>query len=281
VRPTSWRHCEGRTAPRGGAFQGLAPGRLSPDADGDKRSSVFSSKPAARKAAITFVAGAALLAGATAAVLTQAPPRVVLIGAPGVKALSRIGASGVYFTTGGGRICQQGEVLPRGVSAIRLSIWAFFGTPVNVTVYESSGRAIAEGSRNASWTSDSVTVPVKPLARTTPGVTLCFRFGPNSEPLEVLGPHTPPAQAAAVWAGGPGAERSRPSLIPGRVTVEYLAPGSGSWYSRILSTARRLGLGRAFSGTWIALLVAALMAGVCALAVGLALRDLSGGSEPS
>jgi hypothetical protein len=36
-----------------------------------------------------------------------------------------------------------------------------------------------------------------------------------------------------------------------------------------------MGLGRAFSGTWIALLIAAMVAAVGVLAGGLALRELS------
>lgn len=62
--------------------------------------------------------------------------------------------------------------------------------------------------------------------------------------------------------------------LGGRVGVEYLAAGRGSWWSRLSSVAAHLGLGRAYSGAWIALLVAALMAAVGVLAVRLTAREL-------
>jgi hypothetical protein len=63
--------------------------------------------------------------------------------------------------------------------------------------------------------------------------------------------------------------------LPGRIDIEYLGSGQGSWWSRLLPVARHMGLGRAFSGTWIVLLVAAMVAAVGALAGRLVLRELS------
>ena len=37
--------------------------------------------------------------------------------------------------------------------------------------------------------------------------------------------------------------------------IEYLAAGQGSWWSRLVAVSRRLGLGHALTGTWVALLV--------------------------
>ncbi len=280
MRTESRRHLE-EGAPCQQAVSRLSEhDRLSFGANGDRRSSVFARNLAVRSAAIVFAVGAVLLVGITAAVLSQAPPRLVLIGKPGERAINARGASALYLTTGSPLVCQQGEVLPSHVSAIRLSVWGFFGTPVHVTAYDGS-RLLTEGRRGAAWTSDSVTVPVKPIAHTTSGVTLCFALGPNSEPIDILGPRTSRRLAAAIWRTNPSTagEATPPGLLRGRVAVEYLAAGSGSWWSRILATARHLGLGRAFSGTWIALVVAALMAATCALAVGLTLRELSRQSE--
>jgi hypothetical protein len=100
-------------------------------------------------------------------------------------------------------------------------------------------------------------------------------IAPNSEPMDVLGLPTTKSQLAAFateWA--PGQPKGAPKALPGRLGIEYLAPSHGSWWSRLLSVARHFGLGRAYSGTWIALLVAALMAAVVVLAVRLSLREL-------
>jgi hypothetical protein len=224
----------------------------------------------------TFAAGTALMAVVAGLALTQAPPRLVRIGAPGTKAIGPDGASVVAHTASDYTICQAGEVLPRGIAAIRLSIWAFYGAPLHVMAYRGT-QIVAEGSRGANWTGDSVTVPVRAPDHTIGDVRLCVAIGPNSEALQLLGASTPAPQAAASLASDVSAADASARdehTLGGRLTVEYLAPGNGSWWSRVLSVARHMGLGRAYSGTWIALLIAALMATVAALAVRLTLREL-------
>lgn len=231
----------------------------------------------ARRAVVaTFAVGLAIGAVAAALALTQAPPRVVKIGAPGRKALGVNGGLIIGRVIGDGTICQAGEVLPAGISAIRLSIWAFFGAHVRVMAYRGS-QLLTEGSRSASWTGDSVTVPVRALAHSASDVRICIAIGPNQEPLEVLGNHTKPQQAAVKLAAhvspaDPVAKGEQRAY--GRLAIEYLAPGDGSWWARVLAVARHMGLGRAYAGTWIALLVAALMLAVGALAMRLTLREL-------
>ena len=224
-----------------------------------------------RSAVAVFVAGAAVLAAVVAVTLAQAPPRVVRIGAPGAKAVGPEGVSGIAIVAGDAYICQGGEVLPRGVTAIRVSLWAFFGAPVRVAVFQGS-RLLTRGARGANWTTDSVTVPVAPLAYTATGVKVCTAVGPNGQPLQVLGPTVRQGQATISLNES---STSRRNGLGGRLAIEYLAPAQGSWWSRILSVARHLGLGRPFSGTWIALFVAALMAGATVLTVRLTLRELS------
>ncbi len=92
-------------------------------------------------------------------------------------------------------VCQPGEALPAGVSGIRLALWAFYGANVHVRVYKGS-QVLTAGSRGADWTSDSVTVPVRPLDHSSSGVTLCFGIGPNSQPISLLGVAAPPSVAA-------------------------------------------------------------------------------------
>lgn len=231
---------------------------------------------ATRLAAATFAVGFVAIAAAVALVLTQAPPRLLRIGYPGVKAIGPTGATLRGEGAGSFTLCQVGESLPAGASAIRVSLWGFYGAPVHVAAFK-DGRPLTQGRRDAAWTSDSVTVPVRPVARPSSEVKLCVALGPNSQPIMVLGPPERGLQSAVLSESiAPSANitaRHRRAL-GGRVVVEYLASGRRSWWSRLTAVAHHLGLGRTLSGSWIALLVAAMMAAACALAVRLALREL-------
>jgi hypothetical protein len=214
---------------------------------------------------VTLALGIALLAAVGALVLTRSPPRVL--------AGSASSTNGILTALSGDiSVCQAGEALPAHVSAVRLSMWAFVGWPMHVAAY-SGPRLLTEGRRDADWTSDSVTVPVKPLDHATSNVVLCFSIGPNSEPALILGTRTPERDAAAVLAGIQPSSAFK-GRLPGRLGIEYLTSGQGTWWSRAEEVARRMGLGRSFSGTWIALLVAALMAAVGVLALRLTLREI-------
>lgn len=209
------------------------------------------------KAAVTLGVGLALLAITGALVLTRSPPRVLRAG-PQQGAL-------VAVTNANVSACQTGEALPADASAVRLAIWAFFGTSIHVAVYSGS-HVLTEGSRGPDWTGSTVTVPVRPLHRAVSPVKVCFRAGPNSEALYFMGAETPPASAAISTNGQP---------LAGRVNIEYLTAGQGSWWSRILQVSRHMGLGHALTGTWVVLLIFALMAAAGALAVRLVLRELT------
>jgi hypothetical protein len=228
-----------------------------------------------RKVTVTFAVGIALLVLAIAVTLTRAPPHVVR--AVGQEYVGRGEHQPIDFTVGDIAICQEGEVLPASVSGIRLSMRAIYGARVQVVVYGGS-RVLAEGRRGADWTGQSVTVPVEPLDRASSDVKLCFAVGPNSEPVAVLGAAAPKREVATFVMSRkirPAAATTIDAVpLGGRVGVEYLAAGHGSWWSRLSSVAGHMGLGRAYSGAWIALLVAALMAGVGVLAVRLTAREL-------
>ena len=172
---------------------------------------VTKSSRAVRDVKLTLVAGALLLAVAVALTLTHSPPRVVRVGAGDAN---RLGA-----TIGEVEGCQANEVLPAGVSAIRLAFVAYYGARVHVTV-SSGSRIITEGRRGPEWTGTSVTVPVRPLATATSHVELCFYVGPNSEPIFFLGSPAPAREAGELRPGGP---------LSGKVGVEYLSAGRGSW----------------------------------------------------
>ena len=212
---------------------------------------------AVRVVRVTIVVGLALLAGVCAYALTRSPSQVVRSG-PKVEGL-------VGLTPADSEFCQAGELLPADVSAIRMSLAAYFGAQLRLTAVSSSG-LIAEGRRGPEWTGTSVTIPVKPLRHATSPVTLCVDIAPSSEPIYVFGTPTAPQEAATASVG------NQPT---GRIDVEYLSAGQGSWWSRISTVANHMGLGRVFSGTWIVLLIAAMVAAVGVLAIRLTLRELS------
>jgi hypothetical protein len=227
-----------------------------------------------RKVAITLAVGVVLLGAASAVALTRSPPRVARVGVPTGDARD-VPLGGKIL--GDITICQPGEALPAGVSGIRIGMWAFYGAKMHVRVYSGS-RILTEGSRGPNWTSDSVTVPVKPVDHQTSGVTVCIGVGPNNQPLLLLGAETPPRESASATQGvsspTPAAAAASHALLGGKIGVEYLTAGQGSWWSRVSSMVEHMGLGRSYSGAWIAFLLAALMAAVGVLAIRLTLREL-------
>jgi hypothetical protein len=160
--------------------------------------------------------------------------------------------------------CQGSEQLPAGTSAIRLGLKSTIGPRVNLTVL-SSTRALTSGVTGSGWTGASVTVRVKPVRQANAPVRICFRLGRTVESVTILGVKTSPV-LAATGSGG--------QVLPGRFKVEYLRAASSSWWSQASAVARRLGLGRVPSGTWVALLVMALMGAVVAGAAWLTLEQL-------
>jgi hypothetical protein len=209
-----------------------------------------------RRGRVALVLGLALMMVVAARTLTRAPPRVVRVA---VRSEESLGT-----TTGTPTVCQANEALPSGVSAIRLGLEASFGPRLLVRISKGS-QTLTSGSRAAGWTDSSVTTPVKPLDHEASNVKLCLYVPANSGRLQFYG-----ASAAA----GNTAVEATGHAFPGRISVEYLASGHGSWWSRALSVARHIGVGHAVSGTWVALLVVALLAAVFALTIGLAWREL-------
>jgi hypothetical protein len=227
-------------------------------------------------AKITIALGVVLLAVVGAVTLSDAPPRVVR--SVGRELVGRGENEPIGFTTSHLVVCQTNETLPAGVVGVRLWMRAFYGTPVHLALYQGS-QILATGVHSAAWTGQSVTVPVTPLPHEVSNVVLCFAIGPNSEPVTILGAEAP-ARLRAVSARSknlsePGVGVTEGEPLAGRIEVEYLAAGNGSWWSRMVAVARRMGLGRAITGTWIALLAAALMAATATLAIRHALRELS------
>jgi hypothetical protein len=212
-----------------------------------------------RAARIALVAGLALLALGICLTLLHAPLTVAATNKPH----RLVEEEQLSSTRSGAKYCQSGETLPRGTSAIRIELSASLGPQVSLQV-SADGHTIARGEADSGWTGWVVTVPVEPLAYSVPDVTMCASFRVVHETLVLLGKRTPAAVAAR--------DDGRP--LPGRMSVEYLRPGTRSWASLATSVARNMGFGRAWAGTWIVFLVLALLAMIVVLASSFVLIEL-------
>jgi hypothetical protein len=204
---------------------------------------------------VALACGLALIALALALTLSHTPLTLVRKSSPATQTL----VSSYQSAQG----CQAQETLPRGITAIRVSLTASLGPSVTVKVLSGS-RVLTSGSDPPGWAGASVTVPVKPLSYAVSPVKVCF--GVTSVNGKVLLRGEPSAPAVAV--------KSEEGALPGRMNVEYMRPGRSSWWSRISSVARRLGLGRAAAGEWNALLVLVLMLTFITLSSWLVLKEL-------
>jgi hypothetical protein len=212
-----------------------------------------------RDVKIALILALALVAIALAGVLSGSPPAVTRAKAPMAD------ANTVGRLTGGDEVCQGGEVVPRGTTAMRVWLEAVVGPPLTLTA-RSGSRVLTSGARGAGWSTGSVTIPVRPLARTRSDVTVCVGVGQAREPVRVRGIAGPPRYAAYDAGHEP---------LAGRVLIEYLRPGGRSWWSLARSVVRRMGLGHALGGAWVALLALAIVAAMVAAASWLVLRELA------
>jgi hypothetical protein len=194
-----------------------------------------------RSVRIALICGLTLVAVAVGLTLTRSPATVIATNGIGEEAE-------IAGTTRSARACQTGETIPAGTTAIRLALLAEIGPRVAVTI-TADDIAIAHGIRGSGWTSASVTVPVAHVARRTPDATVCFTLGRPLEAVEMAGRKTPAAIAATAGR----------QELPGRVAIEYMRTGSTSWLSLIPVIARRMGVGHAWPGTWIAFALLAAM----------------------
>ena len=206
-----------------------------------------------------LAAGLTLLALGIAARLSSS--LLVLAGTNSVVPEARVAVS----RRGHVSFCQGGEVLPADTSAVRLGMVVNIGPMVTVTA-RSGSLIVARGTRSAGWTGAVVTVPIGRVPHTVSHMTLCIAIARSVEPIELTG-GVAPAPA--------GREPSA------KVAVEYLRPGTRSWWSSAVSIAERLGLGRAPRGRWVALIPIALMVAATLLTSWLVLTQLGWGSPAS
>ncbi|HEX5852605.1 MAG TPA: hypothetical protein VFY36_05890 [Solirubrobacteraceae bacterium] len=196
---------------------------------------------------------AGLVATAVALVMVLSRPPLVVAGSNNVAANFAI-----TFTQGNERACQPGGTVPRGTEAIRVSLSPNIGPRVALRL-TSGSTVLTEGTRAAGWGVDeTVTVPVKRVARTATDTRVCTTIGPTVEGVQVNGETVREPSGRSTY----------------RLRMEYLRPGDGSWLSRASSIASRMGLAHAPTGAWPAYLAIVAMIAVCVIASRLVLREL-------
>lgn len=153
--------------------------------------------------------------------------------------------------------CQGGETLPARVTAIRLSLDTVLGPAIKLRALQGK-RLLTTGERGAGWTAADVTVPVKPLTASAPGVSVCFSFVAKNESVNLVG-----QQLASS-----GTTRRNAGFIK----IEYLRPGHTAWWSRISAIRDHMAFGHAWSGGWLAPALALAMAAIVAIVARSAIR---------
>jgi hypothetical protein len=137
---------------------------------------------------VVLAGGLALVAIAVGVVLSGSPLIVAQTNGtpanePLLEARSAVGA------------CQDEEVLPAHISAIRLTLVSAAGPRVSVAAL--SGRQmLTSGVAGSGWTSGAVTIPVRPVPREVAGARICFDLGPTVESVTVGGSKASAANAA-------------------------------------------------------------------------------------
>ncbi len=178
--------------------------------------------------------GLVLLAGGIAALMSDSATRRA--GANLVRGNEELTAS----TGNGGRLCQDGELLPKDTAAIRLSLSADARTgPALALTARRGGELLTRGSRAAGWSGRSIAIPVQRVAETVDDVRVCVRLGRNGAVLLHGAVFESGSPAGATLDGGP---------VGGQLRIEYLRSGRESWWSYAPTVLHRLGLGRGWTG---------------------------------
>lgn len=211
------------------------------------------------RVASTILLGAALILGVLVVVLLRVPDKVI-------STNSTVITEEVSPLRPSATVCQGGELIPASTAAIRMSLGAIAhpGPAISVTISR-GGQIVSEGHRAGGWIGASLTVPLSPPVTRPISARICATRSGAALPVEIAG-GSAPAAIAATLDGKP---------LQGRMRVEYLGHGQQSWLARSERVARRLGLGRWPSGTWIVLPLVAMMAGAIALGIWLLLREAS------
>jgi hypothetical protein len=204
---------------------------------------------------LTLVICLTLMLIAVAVALARTP--LVRVGTDGTPLPTEIGA-----TFNPDTVCQPEEILPKDTTVVRMSLLSLLGPEIKVHVY-AEGQLITSGVIGYGWTGTVVSVPVAPLTRTYTHASVCFTLAKRQQLVNYRGDTTKRAPAVSDGA----------QTLPGRIRIEYLAPGKKSWLSLALPTARRIGL-TVGGGSGIVLLLFMLVVSTAGLSSWVLIRDL-------
>jgi hypothetical protein len=211
-----------------------------------------------RSVVVSLVLGLALIAVAIVLIPTRAP--LAVAGTNGVSGKNYIELEEQRHKLS---TCQPAGTIPQGTSAIRLGIEGIYYSPgVTVKIVKGSD-TIAEGGQIAGGPAiPNVTVAVKRFAQTTQGARVCTFVSPAVGAIRFYGT---PKQSSSHLTN---------QLQQATLQMDYLRPGSKSWWSFASPIAKHLGLGRAPSGSGVAFLVLILMLVLVAITARLTLKEL-------
>ncbi len=203
---------------------------------------------------------AVLLAGALLVAMSRSEPR--LAGQNGVFAQDVVAETKSRAMT----FCQDGEVLPKDTASIELSLATTSGLSPRVRVQATKGgRVVTRGASAAGWSGNALAVPVRTVSRTVLGARLCLSFGKSGN-----------VQLVGTKKGTRTFDTSAPTT-QSRIRVAYMRQGSESLWAYAPTMLHRMGLGRAWGGSWIVLLIVVLLIAPGALAVRQLLRPQTRG----
>jgi hypothetical protein len=196
---------------------------------------------------LVLIVGLLLTAFAVALAVSRSP--LVLLSASPTQVEG--GLTGVQSGT---TVCQAGETLPAGTSAIRFSLSSAYGPSMSVEA-RADGQLLTRGSRGGEWVGPTA-IAVTPVAHTSTNVTVCLKVGTVTEGTALSGGKASRGHTATI--------NGNPST--GGMRIEYLRPGPKSFASLASSIATHMGMGNASGGSWIVFLLIVLMATIVALA---------------
>jgi hypothetical protein len=180
--------------------------------------------------------GAAVVLGLLMIVLSDSQQRLA-----GTN--TRVQASGGTLRFAAGKRRCQRQDAPAGAASVRFYAQPFVltGGPLDVTLFE-GGRLLTKGVVLVARADVPAVAKLdRPLKREVPGLRLCIANS-GLTPIDLRGDRTSPADTF-INTGGQG--------TPDDVRVDFLRPGSESWWDVAPAVARRFGLEKAsFFGSW-------------------------------
>jgi hypothetical protein len=213
---------------------------------------------AARRATIaTLAVGALALAGGLVATLSHAT-----VHPAGTNDIVPIGV--VDTLRAGHELCQEGERAPAATATIELTATRS-GPDAALAVAVAGASATRARPVAAAWPDgETAVVPLRPPVARERAIRLCLRLSGRAHGATVMLYGAPAEREASATDDG--------QPLGGRMRLDYLPASAQSWWTLAPTVVTRIGRGRAWSGSSVALLAALLTLTSIALAAWLLAR---------